>query len=87
MKYLERLIECAIPYAVAGGTKTRHKKPTVDSVLSPCRCAPCVSVRRMVAKVLYDANYKVESIGRALGRDHSSICHLVRPSRRLVYAA
>ncbi len=47
-------------------------------VLSDCRTARCVQVRADMVHLLRERGWSFCRIGRALGRDHSSIMHLYK---------
>jgi DNA-binding NarL/FixJ family response regulator len=79
MTETEALIQRALPFAATNDGGWGKHEPTVVSVLSPCRCMPCASVRRIVARHLRGQGLLQKQIALALNRDRSTVAWMLKP--------
>lgn len=55
-----------------------HEAVSCSALLSKKRDRPVVKARTMVAQLLRQKGYSLSEIGRFLGRDHSTVIHMLR---------
>lgn len=69
------------------GAVARHYKVPLDRILSPERARLLIRPRLVAAYLIREMlGWSLPEIGRAMGRDHSTVHHAIRRAESLIHA-